>query len=48
MATTGRKESTSLAHTGITVTTGRKGIRGWNMAKTFKLRFWDYQSNMKN
>jgi hypothetical protein len=48
MATTGRKESTSLAHTGITVTTGRKGIRGGNMARAFELRFRDDKSDMKN
>jgi hypothetical protein len=47
MTTAGRKESTPLAHAGVAVTTGRKGIRRGDMARTFKLRFWDDEANME-
>jgi hypothetical protein len=48
MTTAGRKKSTSLAHAGVAVTTGRKGIRRGDMARTFKLCFWYDETNMEN
>jgi hypothetical protein len=48
MTTACRKESTPLAYTIRTVTAGRKGFRGVDMARAFELRFWDDKSNMEN
>jgi hypothetical protein len=48
MTTAGRKKSTSLAHAIRAITTGRKGIRRGDMARTFELRFWDDETNMEN
>jgi hypothetical protein len=48
MTPAGRKESAPVAHTGVAVTTGRKGIRRGDMARTFRLCFWDDETQMEN
>ena len=47
MASTSREEPSTLTHAMRTVTTGREGFREY-IARTFKLRLWDDEANMKD
>jgi hypothetical protein len=47
MTTASRKESAPLAHTGVAVTTGRKGIQRGDIARTLELRFWNDEADME-